>query len=171
MADILAGVAGLLQGAQEHDLDHETHGQILDTVQEVHQGPGVPVGFFGENQPQFGDKLPEDGQFVGIGGIVDPKDGGFSQVFSHSLVGGDHEFFDELMGEQVIQTANMIGNALIIDEDFRFGDAQEQAAPLPALLSQQAAEISHLGQHLDQLPASFPGLPVTLQDLLHFIIG
>ena len=172
MAHILAGVAGLLHGAQEHDLDHESHGQVLDAVQKIHQGPGVPVGFFGEHQPQFGDKLPEHGQLVRVGDVVHPEDGGLAQILRHRLVGRNHKFFDDLMRQQMVQAADVVGDALIVQQHFRLGDGQEQAAPLPALPPQQAAELRHLRQHLDQLPAPFPGLPVpSLQDLLHFVIG
>ena len=52
VAQVLPGVAGLLQGAQEHELHHGGQRGLTHLVQKLPEDPGVAVDLLGRSNPR-----------------------------------------------------------------------------------------------------------------------
>ena len=88
------------------------------------------------------------------------------QPARHRLVGQQHEFLDQLMGNVVLHLLDALHPALFIQPDFHFGKIQVQRTRLepqpPDPLGQRIRVMQHLLNPVARLP---------LQNRQHFPIG
>ena len=86
---------------------------------------------------------------------VDGRRGGHAEEPGHGLVGCEHAFFDQLVGNVVFDPLEARGVPLLVEPDFHLGEVEVERAFLEALFAQDGRHGPRLVQHGVELVGRF----------------
>ncbi len=149
VADVVGAVVGFGHGADGDGVDHVLLAAAGDVLEEavVAVGQGFAAGGL-HAEAQFGDKLDEGVQLLGVGFVVDAVDEGFggvlvfrfAYVFGDGAVGQEHEFLDEPVGLLAFFDVDADGLGVFVELEFHLLGLEVDGAGFEACLAEARGE-------------------------------
>ena len=123
---------------------------------------------------ESGGEIFEVVHAFGIRRLVHAIEGGNALGFKvgrDSLIGRQHELFDEAMREEALGTRDSFHQSVLIELDERLGKIEVDGAAALALFGKDLGELLHEQKIFDERSVTLAGLCVTVEDLLHASVG
>ena len=153
VAGIRRVVPGLLHRAQHQERDGPFDGGARHAVDELLEVPR-PHGAAGrpEGVAERGDEGVEDLDLRRVGRLVDAVDGGHAASLEFrrdSLVGEQHELFDQAVRVVALRGGDGLDLPLVVEPDLGLRQVEVNRPPAPAPLAEPFEQTVHRPQHRD----------------------
>ena len=155
MSGAVGGVLGLLHGAQGQAADHGLLRSPCNLIQQLlYLARMNLIARCMKRVPEIPDKGSQTAHFFTVRLLMNPVYKGLSLpviILCHSLIGRQHEIFNQTGGRIAFIWPDINGISLFIQNHLRLRKIKIYGSPLSSPLSKEGRHLRHLLQHGNQL--------------------
>ncbi len=154
VADGLWGIFGAAHGLENGEVDGVGDGCSADAVEDSLECFAVhDLGdFFARDEHELADGFGAGDVGVGMDAAQDGEVG-FGEPAADGFIGFDHEHFNDFVGEGVVFGAGVDDVAFVVDDEFDFGEIEDDHSLGEAALADGAGKAVHVDEEFSDVIA------------------